>query len=210
MLPIMTTPSAYQRFARDQDGSIAIYFAMLLLPMFAIMGAAIDYSNMLNARSLAKHAIEDAVLVASRDQIKSLESRAALAEQQVMAKLSQIKGATVTGVSLTKSGDRIEGKASVKVQNAVLSILGLTETTVVATASAREVQPQVRPAAPKPERKPTPPTGGDPGRRQSSREMDTSMFDFTPGPAGLSSQDAAAVRQIEQELQNLMRQMGPQ
>ncbi len=54
--------SIFRAFQRDEDGAIAIIFALVLLPMLALMGAAIDYSRMVIDRSQAQDALDAAVL----------------------------------------------------------------------------------------------------------------------------------------------------
>lgn len=54
--------SIFRAFRRDEDGAIAIMFALLLIPMLALIGTAIDYSRIVIDRSQAQDALDAAVL----------------------------------------------------------------------------------------------------------------------------------------------------
>lgn len=53
-----------RHFGRDEDGAIAIIFAIVLIPLLALVGAAIDYSRTVIDRSQTQDALDAAVLAA--------------------------------------------------------------------------------------------------------------------------------------------------
>src|SRR3954466_6113310 len=54
-------------FPSDQRGATAILFGLLLLPLMAAVGAAVDYSRAANARTAMQTAVDAAALLAARD-----------------------------------------------------------------------------------------------------------------------------------------------
>ena len=59
--------SAVKRFARADQGNIAMIFAITLVPLLAIVGAAVDYTRASAARSAMQAALDTASLMISRD-----------------------------------------------------------------------------------------------------------------------------------------------
>ena len=55
-------PRKLKAFKRDEQGAIALLFALILLPMMLLMGAGIDYSRSVIDRSQAQDALDAAVL----------------------------------------------------------------------------------------------------------------------------------------------------
>jgi Flp pilus assembly protein TadG len=56
-----------RRFGPARDGNVAVVFALALLPIFAFIGAAIDYSRANMARSAMQSALDSTALMLSRD-----------------------------------------------------------------------------------------------------------------------------------------------
>jgi Flp pilus assembly protein TadG len=54
-------------FLHNQRGGTAILFGLLLLPIMAAIGAAIDYSRATNVRTARQAAADAAALLATRD-----------------------------------------------------------------------------------------------------------------------------------------------
>jgi Flp pilus assembly protein TadG len=70
----MSIASRVRRFRRkarhlgaSRDGNVAVMFALALLPVFAFIGAAIDYSRVNTARSAMQSALDSTALMLSRD-----------------------------------------------------------------------------------------------------------------------------------------------
>jgi Flp pilus assembly protein TadG len=59
--------STAKRFARADQGNIAMIFAITLVPLLAIVGAAVDYTRASAARSAMQSALDTAALMISRD-----------------------------------------------------------------------------------------------------------------------------------------------
>ncbi len=59
--------AAANRFARANQGNIAVIFAIALVPILTFMGAAIDYSRANSARSSMQSALDSTALMISKD-----------------------------------------------------------------------------------------------------------------------------------------------
>lgn len=59
--------SAATRFHRAESGNVAVFFAIAILPMLALVGAAIDYARVNNARTALQTALDTAALMVSKD-----------------------------------------------------------------------------------------------------------------------------------------------
>jgi Flp pilus assembly protein TadG len=55
------------RFRRADSGNVAVFFAIAILPMLALVGAAIDYARVNNARTALQTALDTAALMVSKD-----------------------------------------------------------------------------------------------------------------------------------------------
>jgi Flp pilus assembly protein TadG len=59
--------AAANRFAKANQGNIAVIFAIALVPLLSFVGAAIDYSRFSNARSSMQSALDSTALMVSKD-----------------------------------------------------------------------------------------------------------------------------------------------
>lgn len=57
----------FARFARAQQGNIAVIFAIALVPVLGFVGAAVDYSRAVQARTSLQVALDSAALMVSKD-----------------------------------------------------------------------------------------------------------------------------------------------
>ena len=98
------------RFKRSEHGNVAMMFAAALLPLMAFIGAAIDYSRAVNARSAMQAAIDSTALMISKD-------AASLSAEQISAKATQYFNALfnrpeTTGITLTTTYTANTGSGS--------------------------------------------------------------------------------------------------
>jgi Flp pilus assembly protein TadG len=63
---------AARRFAKSNEGNIAVIFASAILPVLGFVGAAIDYSRASKARTSMQAAMDSAALMLSSDLTKGL------------------------------------------------------------------------------------------------------------------------------------------
>ena len=72
---------AVRRFARANEGNIAVIFTIALIPIISFIGAAIDYSRANNARSTMQAALDSTALMISKDLSSGLITTAQIATQ---------------------------------------------------------------------------------------------------------------------------------
>ena len=76
-------------FSGSQNGAIAIMFAFLLVPMIGAVGIAIDYSRLLNLRSVAQTAADGAALLAvnvAKGELAKAGDGSSVKESKILAK----------------------------------------------------------------------------------------------------------------------------
>src|SRR5882757_10653183 len=66
--------AAARRFARADQGNIAVIFCIALVPIISFVGAAIDYSRANRARSSMQAALDSTALMLSKDLSQGLIS----------------------------------------------------------------------------------------------------------------------------------------
>lgn len=54
-------------FGRSDRGNIAVIFAITMVPLMGLVGAAVDYSRVINARTAMQTALDTAALMISKD-----------------------------------------------------------------------------------------------------------------------------------------------
>ncbi|WP_076858082.1 TadE/TadG family type IV pilus assembly protein [Bradyrhizobium mercantei] len=59
--------AAIRRFSRATDGNVAVIFTLAILPIFAFVGVAIDYTRANNARTAMQSALDSTALMLSKD-----------------------------------------------------------------------------------------------------------------------------------------------
>ena len=119
--------SVFCRFARSDRGNFAVMFALTMVPVVGMVGAAIDYSRVVQARSELADALDAGVL--------AVGSHAKLTDPQALTLVkewvdSHMANADATWKidSVTQEADgKITGIASGKVQTTVARIFGITE-----------------------------------------------------------------------------------
>src|SRR3954469_11176335 len=55
------------KFRRNEEGQVAVIFGLAVLPIFAAVGAAVDYSHSNQVRASLQKAMDSAVLAAAID-----------------------------------------------------------------------------------------------------------------------------------------------
>jgi Flp pilus assembly protein TadG len=134
-----TAQSLASRFLRDQRGSIAIIFALALLPIFGLAGAAVDYSRLSSAQSSLQTATDAAALALSKD-------AAALSSSDLQSRATaQLKSAvgdpTLTAltvaVTYTESPTtQLSVTASGSVRTDFMALFGVNTVNVSATSQS--------------------------------------------------------------------------
>lgn len=151
-------PTLFARYAggfrRDQRGNIAIFFAIMLLPILAAVGGAIDYSIASSQRSKIQAALDSAILAGAIAGKRSLDAGSGQATAIAAANsaaasffngnvvgytASITTNYTVSGLSLTGSGS-----AAANVPTNFLKIVGFPTLPInIASTATSSAQPYV-------------------------------------------------------------------
>ena len=133
-----------RRFARAQDGNVAVIFALAVIPLIAFVGAAIDYSRASATRTVLQESLDATALMLSKE-----ASSATSAQLQVDAQndfLAQFKpeeakygatNVTVTANFSSSGGTSVVLNASADVPTTFLSIIGYNKITVGSSSTVR-------------------------------------------------------------------------
>jgi Flp pilus assembly protein TadG len=106
-----------KRFADDKKGSVAVIFALTLLPVLGMAGVAIDYSAASGTRAQMAQAADAAALAAARAPVTTLAERQKIAQDVFNANMG---GKKVDGLSIKvkeiPSGIRVDATGAMKTQ----------------------------------------------------------------------------------------------
>lgn len=126
-------------FRQNQQGNVAMTFALLSTTVLAAAGAGMDYAAALNMRSQLQYALDSAVLGAaiSDDENKVAEASSIFSAHQEFKKINAVAS------SFKDEDNIVSGNASVSVSTQFLGLLGLSELEVGAKAAAAYSSSQV-------------------------------------------------------------------
>jgi Flp pilus assembly protein TadG len=110
--------SAVRRFAKADQGNIAVMFAFAALPILASVGAAIDYSRVNKARTSLQAALDSAALMVSKDL-----TNGAISESDIDAKSKSYFAALYTGKIGTVSAADIHATYTPKNSKGISNVL---------------------------------------------------------------------------------------
>jgi Flp pilus assembly protein TadG len=110
--------SAMRRFAKADQGNIAVMFAFAALPILAFVGAAIDYSRANKARTSLQTALDSAALMVSKDL-----TNGTISESEIDAKAKAYFGALYTDKTGTVSPSDIHATYTPKNSSGISNIL---------------------------------------------------------------------------------------
>ena len=121
----------FRRFAKSENGNIAVLFGITLLPLLSFVGAAIDYTRANNARSSMQAALDSTALMVSKDLSQGLITTANIstAAQAYFAALYTNPDAKSVAVSATytansTSGSTIQVNGSAQVTTDFMRVAG--------------------------------------------------------------------------------------
>ncbi len=87
--PIFNLRAIFPRFRANERGNVAVIFAITLLPILGLIGAAVDYSRANNARTALQTALDTTALMISRDAVS-------IAPDQIQTRAQQYFNALYT------------------------------------------------------------------------------------------------------------------
>lgn len=123
--------SKRKRFLRDVDGNVAPLFALSVLPIMGLAGAALDYSRASNAKA-ALQGLVDAAALSAASPYSGAEDRAAVAKSMFPTPADR-PDLTVT---TSTSGRTVVIQAEDYVPTAILGIMGFDRVRITASATA--------------------------------------------------------------------------
>lgn len=133
------------RLRGDERGAVAMIFAILLVPLIALIGVLVDTSQAQNARIDLQSALDSAVLAAAKLN-ESDSERIAAANRYLTAALPPgFPGtAVISSFAIVDGAAAVKGDASAEVKTMFGNFIGGSSTKVATTAKALIAKPQVR------------------------------------------------------------------
>jgi Flp pilus assembly protein TadG len=118
--------SIFSRFARSARGNVAIMFALTMVPVVGAVGAAIDYSRVVDVRRELADALDGGVLAVSKARLSDAD---ALAMVRDWVDTHMAEGDATWAVdSVTEdAAGKIAATASAKVRTTIARVLGMKE-----------------------------------------------------------------------------------
>lgn len=131
-----------RRFRRDCKGGVAVIFALSIVPLIAVTGAAVDLTRGVQRRNELQAHVDAALLYISRQSVT-------LNDTDVQTKirsyiLSAGYPASELGtVTITRNGQSLSATANAKVSTTLMKLMQVDELKIQAKASARWMQAEV-------------------------------------------------------------------
>ncbi len=106
-----------RRFARNENGNIAVLFSIAVLPILTFVGAAVDYTRVSTARTAMQSALDSATLMVSKDLSSgAIKTSDVNAKAQVyFASLYNNKDVSSINVAATYTAKDSQGKSTISV-----------------------------------------------------------------------------------------------
>ena len=123
----------FHRFLKDRRGGITPMFALAIIPVFGLMGAAVDYSRANSVRTAMQAAADAAALMLSKDAstlTPSQLSTKATAYFQALFNRPEAMNVAITPVYSTTGGSQLVITASASVDTAFMKIMGYPQLNV--------------------------------------------------------------------------------
>lgn len=116
----------------DRSGNVAVVFALSLLPVMGLLGAAVDYSMLNDQRSKMQSALDAAVLAGALESGDG--AKVSRASSNFTANYNPKWAAAST--SFTVAGKQLDGTATATIPMQFLSVVGITKVPVTVRSSA--------------------------------------------------------------------------
>ena len=127
-------------FFRDRNGGVAPMFALAIIPLVGLVGAAIDYSRA-NSIKVALQAALDATALAMASTASTL-TQAQLQQQatayfQTIFNRPEAKNVTITPAYTTSGGSQLTISASGNMNTSVMGLVGFPNLTIGSSTTIR-------------------------------------------------------------------------
>jgi Flp pilus assembly protein TadG len=132
------------RFAKANDGNIAVIFAIALLPILGFVGAAIDYSRAANARTAMQAALDSTSLMLSRDLSSGVITQSQISSKALSYFGALFSNADAQGVSVGATyttgsgtnGSTVQVNGSGSITSAFMQVMGFPTLAFQATSTS--------------------------------------------------------------------------
>lgn len=120
------------RFAADSRGDVAILFGLLALVIVMLIGLAVDYGRLVNARHQTLQATDAAVLAGARalqtnggDQSGALKVAKAYYKQAIQSRISVVSKSDTIDFAVTDNGTAVVSKGNASISTPFMSVAGV-------------------------------------------------------------------------------------
>lgn len=125
-----------RKLQSDEQGNIAMLFALMLIPMFGMMGEAIDYARLYYAKTELQTAADAAALAAIRAANKTEAERTTIATTTFKTNYRPDNPSSAPTPTVTITGGQVKVQAQHSVETTMMALLGSDATTVEVESSA--------------------------------------------------------------------------
>ena len=134
----INTSPLYRRFISDRRGVTAILFAILLIPLLAMIGGAIDFSRAFIVKTRLQSSLDAAILATAAAAGLTDAERIAYGESIFQANYPASELGTVAQAVITITADgRVTGSVSADLSTTFLNVIGIGNLTINSTNEAK-------------------------------------------------------------------------
>ena len=132
-MPLLGPPSAighFLAFGRDRSGAVSVVMGIAAIMLFLVIGAAVDFSRWLHARSATQSAIDTAVLATARAlQTNGGDRQAAIAVgetyfTQATSTLTSVQKNSID-IQIVDDGTGVLGSTKAKLATPLMGLAGV-------------------------------------------------------------------------------------
>jgi len=122
----------WNEFQRREDGQVAVMFALAVLPLAAVVGAAVDYSRGNQVRTSLQKALDSSVLAAAIDGSSNWRTAALNSFNGNV----NAKGSSVGTPTFTLEKDIYSGSVSASAETSFMGVVGISSLAIRANSAA--------------------------------------------------------------------------
>jgi Flp pilus assembly protein TadG len=123
----------------NQDGSIAVVFALALVPIMVALGAAVDYSRANSVKTVLQGVLDAAMLSGAKDGSSNWSQVALNVFQSNL--LAKVPGLSLTPTFAQGANETYTGSVSAAIPTSILGLIKIQSLTVTANAAAKVSDP---------------------------------------------------------------------
>ena len=130
----------FSRYLQDRRGSVAPMFALAVIPVFGLVGAAVDYSRANSIKAGLQSALDATTLAMAKLAPTLTQSQLqtqATAYFQAMFSHAEAKNLTITPTYTTSGGTQLTIAASAKMDTAFMKLLGYSSLDIGSSSTVK-------------------------------------------------------------------------